>query len=812
MPAAPPYLAGRDAQVEELLEVLAPGEGPGTVVVSAVHGLAGVGKTALALTAAHQAVERGWFGGAALFVEMAGYDPAGGVSGERAVGMLLRALGVAEQDLPPTPEEQAGLYRAELARRARQGLRVLVVADNVSSAGQVRLLVPGAGTHRLLVTSRDTLASLTEVGARLIGLEELTPQAAADLIGQTLLRARPADPRPAAEPGAVEAVAGWCGRLPLALQIAAAFLVDDPGLSIAQLGEHLADERTRLDRIRPPDTPEQAEGDSAPVRAAFALSYRRLNPSQQRLFRLLAVNPGPHVGTDAAAALTAWLADQVRPVLAALARASLLAETPAGSGRWRMHDLIKVYAAELADTSNDDDRHEALDRLLEHYATAADAAADHLRALPGDPLPDRFRDRQDALAWLDAERSNLIAAVPLAATTHPPTAIALTASLAQYLDWRRLFHDAITIGHHALAAARQLGDQRYEGMALNNLGLALVEVRRFEEAIDAHTRDLSICRELGDQHREGTALNNLGTALQEVRRLEEAIDAHTRAATIYQELSDRHGEASALNNLGLALREVRRLEEAIDAHTRAATIYQELSDRHREGTALNNLGIALREVRRFEEAIDAHTRDLSICRELGDQHREGTALNNLGTALQEVRRLEEAIDACTRAATIYQELGDQHREGMALNNLSIALRRVRRLEEAIDACTRAATIFRELGDQHGEGSALTSLGFALREVRRFEEAIDAHNRAATIFRELGDQHREGMALNNLGTALQEVRRFEEAIDAHNRAATIYQELSDRHREGTALNNLRVTRQAMRRGGRVRGWWRRVTGR
>ncbi|MFC7900251.1 ATP-binding protein [Streptomyces griseoincarnatus] len=776
-------LVGREERASELLEVLdQSGPCSGVVVVT---GLAGVGKTALALHTARRAVDRGWFPGGALFVHLRGYDPAGPVSGEQALESLLRALGIREDDLPPTAGEQENLYRSELSRRAEDG-PVLIVADDASTTAQLRPLIPAQPGHRLLATSRDTLTG-PDVPARLISLDELDAQPAADLIAGALTRARPGDSRPRQEPQALREVAAHCGYLPLALTIAAAQLTADPGLPLTTLAADLADTRTRLEALRY----REHDGRSLAVQAAFDLSYQRLDEQPARLFRLLSLNPGPDLSTDTAAVLVGQEVRPARQGLAALARAGLISEQPVGSGRWRMHDLTRLYADEQSRRHDADlFRQQARGRLLEYYRETTEAADDHLRALPGQSVPDRFPDRAAALAWLDVERLNLTATVVLTTTTgRPGTAASLAGCLSLYLRQSRYFHDALTTAQHALSAARELGDRHTEGTALNNLGIALKGVRRFEEAIDVLTRAVGILRELGDRHTEGTALNNLGLALQGVRRFEEAIDAHTHALSAARELGDRHGEGTALTNLGNALRKVRRFEEAIDAHTHAARIFHELGDRHGEGTALTNLGLALRKVRRFEEAIDAHTQDLAIFRELGDRHAEGRALTNLGLALREVRRFEEAIDAHTHAVGILRELGDRHTEGTALNNLGIALQGVRRFEEAIDAHTHALSAARELGDRHTEGTALTNLGNALQGVRRFEEAIDAHTQDLAIFRELGDRHAEGRALTNLGLALCEVRRFEEAIDALTRAVGIFRELGDRHTEGIALNIL-----------------------
>jgi tetratricopeptide (TPR) repeat protein len=295
-----------------------------------------------------------------------------------------------------------------------------------------------------------------------------------------------------------------------------------------------------------------------------------------------------------------------------------------------MHDLVRLYAQRLSDEHAEaDGREQARDRLLGFYLHMADAADDHLLALPGMAVPEEFTGRDAALEWLDAERASLVAAVTMAAATgRDQAALPLPLLLGVYFEWRRRFDDwiATTI---SLDAARRLGNRHGEGMALTNLGVALREVRRFDEAITACQDAAVIFRETGDRRGEGMALTNLGLALGEVRRFEEAITACQDAAVIRRETGDRHGEGMALGNLGLALREVRRFEEAITACQDAAVIFGETGDRHGEGTALNNLGLALAEVRRFEEAITACQDAAVIFRETGDEYREGIALENL---------------------------------------------------------------------------------------------------------------------------------------------------------------------------------------
>jgi tetratricopeptide (TPR) repeat protein len=740
---------GRDAELAVLAGLLDPDATAGPVAVSAVAGLAGVGKTTLAVEAGHAAVQHGWFGGGVLFIDLHGYDEAP-VKPSQALDALLRALGVPAEHIPPGVEERAGLYRSVLAQVTDP---VLVIADNASSEAQVQPLLPGTGPHKVLVTSRHTLAGL---GARLVDVMVLDGEASVDLLDDALRAARPEDDRISGEREAAGRLAGLCGGLPLALQIVAALLKADPALTVYELTEELAAESERLDQLAYDD----GSGPGAPsVTAAFELSYRRLEDIPALVFRLLPVNPGPDVSTAAAGVLADLPVREVRKVLAGLARAHLAEAAPGRAGRWRMHDLLRLYAGRLSDDHAEaDGREQARDRLLGWYLRMADAAHEHLRALPGTPVPADFTGRDGALEWLDAERASLIAAVTMAADTgRDQIAMRLPLNLVGYLSWRRRFDDWIAITAISLDAARRLGDRS----------------------------------------NEGSALGNLGNALQQARRFEEAITAHQGAAVIYREIGDRHVEGIALSNLGIALAQVRRFEEAITACQEAAAIFRETGDRRGEGMALGNLGAALKEVGRLEEAITAHQEDLVICRETGDRHAEGMALNNLGLALEEAGRFEEAITACQAAAIIYRETGDRHGEGTALTNLGNALQDAGRLEEAITAHQEDLVICRETGDRHGEGTALTNLGNALWDAGRFEEAITAHQAAAVIYRETGDRHGEGTALNNLGLDLRELRRFEEAITACQEAAAIFRETGDRRGEDMALGNLETARAAQK---------------
>jgi tetratricopeptide (TPR) repeat protein len=636
LPPAPTGFTGRDADLERLLPVLAP-EAPDTemaVVICAVSGLGGIGKTALALYAAHQADADGWFPGGMVFVDLRGYDP-DPVTADQAVLALLDAFGVRGTDLPQTATAQYALYRTRLAQQPE---RMLLVLDNVSDPAQVAPLLPGTHRHRVLVTSR---ARLVDLDARLVDLDPLTPNAAVGLITRALHISDDRDDRPAREPDALRKLAALCGHIPLALQMAAAMLRRRRYRSIASL----------TDEIRAASDPD----DALRIRAVLDVTYARLPAEPARLLRLLALAPTAEADSDAIAAIADLPADQTLTLLELLTTARVVTPVPTsepGSMRWRLHDLVRAYAAGLAEASGE--AVEARGRVLGFYHQWADAADGHLRWLPGLPVPALFAGRVEALGWLDAERANLVAAAQWADDDrHAPTAIDLALYLGEYLGWRRYFDDEITVCRCAQRAAARTGDQNREAMAWSNLGLALRDAGRVAEAIDAHTRARDLFQATGDRNREAQAWNNLGNALRGVGRVAEAIEAHTRACDLFQVTGDRNREAMAWDNLGLALRQAGRAVEAFNGHSRARDLFQATGDGDREAGALNNLGLGLRVAGRVAEAIDAYRTALELYAEFDNWYETGRTLHNLARAHQAVGDPAAARTAWLQAADAY---------------------------------------------------------------------------------------------------------------------------------------------------------------
>ncbi|MES5817120.1 tetratricopeptide repeat protein [Streptomyces sp. RG80] len=630
----------------ELLRAFDPAMGRGgavPVLVAALSGLGGIGKTALAVEAAHEACGRGWFPGGVLFLDLHGYDD-DPVTGEQALEALLRGLGVEPEHVPVGVDARGALYRSVLAERGRERGAVLVLADNASSPDQVRSLLPGDGRHRLLVTSRGKLPQL---GARLLALDELSPEEAYELLDRALRIADPGDSRVVDEAEAAAQVASRCGYLPLALQIAAALLVLDQDKAVAELASELAEFRGRLAQL---DDGERS------VRAAFDLSYQRLAADQARLLRLLSLAPGSEVTIEAATALTG---DERPPIrtLDALSRAHLVGRG-SGRGRWQLHDLVRAYGMGLV-TAHADLREEgerARARLLGCYVRWAAAADDRLEWLPGRPEPERFVDRAQALDWLDGERAGLVGAVQWAGEErHAGPAVRLAACLEGYLRWRRYFDDGIAVARAALVAAHRAGDREGEAGAWSNLGIALQQADRTEEAIETLTWALDLHQAAGNRRREAHVWTILGIALQDAGRTNEAVDAQARARDLFQAIGDGGGEAGAWGNLGIVLQYAGRTEEAISALTCARDLFQAAGDRHREGMAWNNLSNALRQAGRVQEVIEACGKSLEIYREFEDWYGTGDTLYSLGLAHEDCDRLVQARACYLQAADAYSQ-------------------------------------------------------------------------------------------------------------------------------------------------------------
>ncbi|MEU1785096.1 tetratricopeptide repeat protein [Streptomyces sparsogenes] len=735
-----------------------------------------MGKTELAVQTAVRALRSpGWFPGGALFIDLFGYDDQRRLTPHRALEGLLRSLGLPGEHVPDGAQDRARMYRSVLATHAEQGQRILLILDNAASAEQVEPLLPTDGATAAFVTSRHTLS----VHARIHDVTTLSQPASVELLRQHLRHARgPSDERIEHDVEAASRIAEACGHLPLALRIAAALLADLPTRPVASLAEALEAEYSRLGRLR---------REEAAVRAAFDLSYGQLAAAQARLFRLLPLNPGPSLSTTAVAQLSGIPESDAEEALVDLARAHLIEAAPEW-GRWRFHDLVRLFAAERGRAEAEHDgREAAAAALIEHYffnACAADAHIDSRREVPASSP---FAGRREAVQWMEQERANLVAA----ATATPAMesgnrAVELAFVIIDFLGLAWYVDDKIAVVTTAVDVLRGAGNYDAEGRMLAALAEALHRARRIEEALATHEQALSLLRQADNLRAEGAALSNWGLTLQEAGRIDDAVAAHGRALDIARETNDRHSEGHALNNLGTALADQGRWEEAASAHRRTVTICREAGDRHREGTSLMNLGRALGELGRATEAIEVLHRSLALHREALDRHGEALALHNLACALRTAGRLQEAASALIQATTALREVGDRHQEADSLGLLGSLLGRRGQADAAVAAFERALALRRETGDRQGEAVDLHRFGTTLADAGRYDEAIPVLSQSLVAFRELADLPGEASTLLVLTAALGHVRLFDEATQAATRAVMLYGQLSDDQGSSEAL--------------------------
>ncbi len=663
LPGPVPQFVGRAAELADLTGTLerASAQRPRTLVISAIAGMAGVGKTALAMQWAHQVADR--FPDGQLHVNLRGYDPGQPVSAGDALAGFLRSLGVAEHEIPAGTADRGARYRSLLA-----GRRMLVVIDNAADAEQVRPLLPGSPSCVAVVTSRDALAGLVaRDGARRLDLGLLPP---AEAVG--LLRALIGE-RVDAEPEASVTLAGYCAMLPLALRVAAERAAASPDASLAEVTSELADHQERLDLL-------DAAGDRlTAVRAVFSWSVRHLDDEAARAFRLLGLHPGADFDAYAVAALTDTTLRQARWLLHLLARAHLI--EPAGTGRYRMHDLLRAYAADqAADSGSEQEREAALTRMFDQYlATAAIAAAALFPADPDQPaLPSPVgpvppvTSPAAALAWLDAQRSTLVAVAAHAADHGwPGHAIGLAATIFRYPD-AGYFTDAAAMHRHARRAAVRAGDRTAEAAALTMLGAADAAQGHLRQAASHLEQALAICRRDGDRIGEARALGYLGTAEYCRGRYQQSAGCHRKALAIYLETGDHAGEARELHGIGVVDLRQGRYEEAAGHLRRSLALFRDAGLRSGEAYVLGNLGELELRQGRYVQAAGHLRQSLRLGREIGSRLGQAQTLAWLGISELRQGRRQQAIGHLRRSLALHRQSGNCSGQAEALNGLGEA--------------------------------------------------------------------------------------------------------------------------------------------
>jgi DNA-binding SARP family transcriptional activator/tetratricopeptide (TPR) repeat protein len=649
LPPAPAWFTGRSDELATLTKALThEAERGGTVVVSAVGGAGGVGKTWLALHWAHQHLD--WFPDGQLFVNLRGFDPSGRpMPPTTAVRGFLDALGVAPAAVPVDLDAQVGLYRSLVA-----GRRMLIVLDNARDTSQVADLLPGSATCMVIVTSRDRLTGLVAGhGAHPLPLDTLEEGEARDLLGRRLGKERLAG-----EPDAVVALLAGCGGLPLALGIAAARAVMQPQLGLAAIAADLRDAATRLGALD--------EGDpQASLRAVLSWSYQTLASEQARVFAVLGLATGPDIGLPAAAALTGLPTAEVEVVLRALERQSLVHQhTP---GRWRMHDLVRLYASEQAVRDQPEDgRQAALRRLVDFYlhtAYAGDRLLDPHRPSTGKPVSGSpghpLHDQGEALAWFEAEHACLLGAQRLAAGQGWDQAVwQLAWTLDTFHQRQGHLDDDVVAWRAGLASAYRLDDAAIQSQAHRLLGHAYTRMGRQAESLEHLAQALTLAERIGDANSQAHAHGALAGTWGKRGDIHRALEHAYQALRLQELLDNPVWQADALNTLGWYQTQLGNYETAQVQCERALILCRRHQDRDGEAHTLDSLGYIAHRTGRYPQALDCYQQALALFRELGNAYGEADTLDHLGETHAEIGHHDQAIDAWRRALRLYQT---QHR-------------------------------------------------------------------------------------------------------------------------------------------------------
>ncbi|WP_228559512.1 tetratricopeptide repeat protein [Catenulispora pinisilvae] len=697
LPRAPANFEDRNGERAKLKQVMVAGGRPGSCPVAVLSGPAGVGKTALALAWSHDVADQ--FADGQLYVNLHGYDYADPVAVSTAVRALLLGVGVDSSAIPSGLDERAALYRSVMARGKR-----LVLLDNASSPNQVQDLLPAAPDSFVLVTSRSAFGRWEEAHTVNVGL---LPDAAA----VALLRKVVGDVRGNDDSASLTELAKLCAFLPLALWIAGERLAAEPSTPLEVLIGELRDEATRLDALTSHARP--------PVRVVFDWSYRTLDSDTAAVFRALGVHPGIDFTAASVAALTGRTVRQTGTTLDALVRVHLLDRDP--GGRYAFHDLLRAYAAELAQ------RVDGVDRTAQwqtavigwYLGTVCQAASamglDSLK-LPealATPFIAAFATFEDAGAWFETERPNLAAAVNVAASNgHDRLAWHLAGALLGVYEVNNHLDEWAAISQHGLEAARRLPDEFGEAVMLESLGKVCCARHELDLAERYQSESLALREKIGDVGGVVRSTNALGLVHWRARRYQEARTAFRHSLSLAQRSGDIAFQAFALQNLGGVDVEDGQFSDAIEPLTTAYEILRDAGMRVYEENALQDLAGALRGLGRFDDALAAARGAVDLATGLGNLPAAARALVELARVHRAMRQPDAALAEYAQATALHRRLRDHSREAISLDEAGEAQLEAGRYEQAAELHTIAAVMHRDLGDASREQRALANLQVA----------------------------------------------------------------------------------------------------
>ncbi|HEU5269398.1 MAG TPA: BTAD domain-containing putative transcriptional regulator [Jatrophihabitans sp.] len=643
---------GRDAEIEQLNALLPnrDSQPATTVVITAIAGMAGVGKTALAVHWGHQCREH--FPDGQLYINLRGFDPGGApMQPDEAITHLLAALGVSPEELPDSLEDQAALYRSRTANR-----RVLIVLDNARDAEQVRPLLPGTAGSMVVVTSRNDLTSLAAVdGAFTLTVDLLSPAEARGLLSRRL-----GERRVEQEPEAIDQIIALCDRLPLALSIVAARAMRMPRYPLAALAAQLRQAPGALNALDGGDH-------AANVRAVFSWSYEQLSPPAAQLFRVLGLHAGPDISIATMASMAGMESGEREDALRELLRASLVSEPV--PGRFAMHDLLRAFAGELAGRLDSPDRRiAAIRRMLDYYLQTALLAdqlletnrADAPRMLTFAVQPDcePLADLSEALAWFSAEWQPLSAALRLAARLgFDDHAWRLARSLASFLDRRGHWRESAELQRIALAAAVRIGDSGAQAVSHSSLADVCIRLGEYSDAQHHLLRCLQLYRLVGDRAGQAEVERSVTRLLGRQGKYGEALPHARQATDLFSELGQRAGEARAINAMGWFNIRLGRLTEGLRLCEQALNLQRLINDRFAQADTLDSLGHAHYLLGEHAEAAECFGQAAELYQEFGDRYHEAGARASLGDSYQADGELELARECWLAALHTLDDLG-----------------------------------------------------------------------------------------------------------------------------------------------------------
>jgi len=761
LPASPRHFTGRAEEVHALTALVEDGEHPvGTVVICAIDGMGGIGKTALALHAAHRLADR--YPDGQLFLDLHGYtkgmdprDPAD------ALAVILQALGIPSRQIPPALDARAALYRDRLA-----DTRTLIVLDNVANEEQIRPLLPGSGQCTVLITSRTRLRSLDD--AYTVPLDVLPVEQAV-----ALLRAVAGPGHSAGDDTVFEQIAELCGRLPLTLRIAGGLLRHRPAWTAQHLADKLREAGPGLGLFR------DGEQD---LTAVFELSYRALPDGQQLLFRRLGLLPGPDSDDYAVAALLEDDPADAEWSLQDLVDHHLLSEPTAG--RYQMHDLIRQHAQILAEQDPGPDRTAALDRLMDYYqytAQQADASiARYPRPAPSGAAPRYAPDLSDverAFAWLRAERANLESCVQRAvAEAQDARVMALAAGLEEIVfeDGPRSY--GISLFTSAARAAERLGDPRARARSLTQLGQFQTTSSDFPGGLGNLDQAVALSIEVGNRLSLAVARAERGEVLRMSGDMDGAMPELEEAIALFVALGEPLGQANALLKLGLVRYLTGDASRAVDDIAESLRLYQAIGKRRSQAIVLVMLGGVRHSVGDLSGSMANLQEALTLYREFGNRIGEGTTLIEMASALREagdLKAAKQAVDDGLRLA-----LESRNRVGWAVAwqcraTISTAMGD---LPEALRDFENALALFREVGARgnqawvlNGYAQAVNAAGDPARGLTLYREALD-------LARELNMRNEQVISLEGIGELHLARGERSEGVEQLTQALAIFQEL------------------------------------